>query len=412
MIPGSGGEGQYLDKGFGPLMVFLFNWTSILILKPGTVAILSVASATYLLRMIFNIFGLSVATDSSTGNLSSLQYTWIEKSIAIGCCLLVTLASVISVKWSMRIQSVLTLGKVGALAVIIISSVYYAIFNDPSVIKENLGSPFAGSIFSLTGLALALNNGLWAYEGWNNLNIVAGSLANPAINLPLGIWISVCLVIGLYVLTLFGYYSVLSKEAVALSTTTIGIDFGIKVFGAFGNILIPIFIIASTFSSALSSMVTSSEVVVLAADARQIPRFFRKISPTFGTAARAYWLQGILSVILVTMMGFEGLILVYTFPAWIFYAACVLVLLKLRWTEPEWDRPYRVFITTPILFLFACALLLVASAIADPIPIGISIGVVLFGIPLYYVLLFLFNDKFGSQRSVQKSEMSMVERKN
>ena len=40
MIPGSGGEAQYLSRGIGPLFTYLFDWTSILILKPGTVALM------------------------------------------------------------------------------------------------------------------------------------------------------------------------------------------------------------------------------------------------------------------------------------------------------------------------------------------------------------------------------------
>lgn len=380
MIPGSGGEAQYLARGFSPLMVFLFNWASILILKPGTVAILSVATATYLLSMIFTLAGVEgkVALGESI-------YGWVVKGVAIGCCLVVTLASSLSTKWSNRIQGILTLGKIGALALIIISGIYYALFYDSSIIKANLGAPFEGSKWTIVGFARALDNGLWAFEGWNNLNIVAGDLANPSVNLPLSIWSSMVAVVILYTLTLFGYYAVLPKLVIGPSDT-VGIDFGLKVFGWAGNVLMPLLIASSTFGSALSSMVTSSEIIVLAAHTRQMPPYFRKISPSLGTAARAYWMQGLLAAFLVTLTGFEKLIVVYTFPTWIFYAACVIVLLKLRWTDPELARPYRVFITTPILFLISCSVLLVATAVAEYVAIGISFAVILAGIPLYYVL--------------------------
>lgn len=379
MIPGSGGEAQYLARGFGPLMVFLFNWASILILKPGTVAILAVATAKYLLRLIFAIGNIGI------DSMAPIAKSWTEKGIAMGICILVTMAAALSTKWSNRIQGVLTLGKIGALALVILSGIYYAVFYDSSIVKSNLSSPFEGSIWTVAGFAMALNGGLWAFEGWNNLNIVAGDLVNPTVNLPLSIWISMVAVVTLYLLTLLGYYAVLPKALVAV-TETIGVDFGAEVFGKFGNILMPILVASSTFGSALSSMVTSSEIIVLAALARQMPAYFHKISPKFGTAARAYWMQGILAILMVCISNFQELVVIYTFPTWIFYAACVIVLLKLRYTEPQLERPYRVFLTTPILFLISCIVLFASSAWAQPIHIGASVGVVLFGIPLYYLL--------------------------
>lgn len=400
MIPGSGGEAQYLAR-FGPLMVFLFNWTSIIILKPGTVAILSVATADYLLRMIFNIINGNAAH-----GLSPEVYSWIQKSLAMLVCVIVTLASALSTKWSNRIQGVLTFGKIGALSLVIGSGFYFAIFHDSSIVKANLGQPLEGSFFKLGTFATAMSSGLWAFEGWNNLNIVAGDLANPKVNLPLSIWISMVAVVTLYILTLLGYYSVLPMNQIA-TTSTIGIDFGLRVFGKTGNIIMPLLIASSTFGSALSSMVTSSEIITLAAQNNQLPIYFRKISPTFGTAARAYWMQCILSCLLVLVSGFKELIMVYTFPTWIFYAACVAVLLRLRFTEPNLERPYKVWFSTPILFLLACMGLQVSSLVADPIYVSISFAVVLLGIPLYFFLEHLV----GGETKSKSEKPSMSERR-
>lgn len=378
MIPGSGGEAQYLAQGLGPLMVFLFNWTSILLLKPGTVAILASATSSYLLEMTLELFAIG------TG-LSDSHKGWIIKGGAIAVCIIVTLASALSTKWSNRIQSVLTLGKIGALALIIFSGVYYAIFVDSSAVKNNLGSPFANSQFAFGKLALALTSGLWAFEGWNNLNIVAGSLANPKVNLPLSIWISMVAVLTLYIMTLLGYYAVLPMAAITASAETIGVTFGQTVFGKVGNVIMPFLIASSTFGSALSSMVTSSEIIVLAALTGQMPRYYAKISPTFDTAARAYWQQGLLAIVLVLLSDFSGLITIYTFPTWIFYSACVVVLLKLRWTAPKLERPYRVWVTTPFLFLAASLFLQATSLWGEPILVSASLGTVLLGIPIYYL---------------------------
>lgn len=357
MIPGSGGEAQYLSQGFGPLMVFLFNWTSIVILKPGTVSILALATAKYLYEMLDQL--IPALKFKSTTTLAV-----VEKLLAAIICLIVTLAAALSTKWSNRVQNGLAFGKLGALALIICSGLYYAI-KDPRAIKANLGRPFEGSSSSFESVSGALINGLWAYEGWNNLNIVAGNLANPRVNLPLSIWISMVAVVSLYLFTWLGYYAVLDKALIA-KTETVGAEFGVKVFGLAGNIIMPILIASSTFGSALSSMITSAEIVVLAASTGQLPKYFKKVSPTFGTAARAYWLQGVISAALVTLADFDQLMLIYTIPTWIFYAACVVVLLKLRVTAPKMERPYKVWLSTPILFLVSCVFVI--------------------GVPLYYLV--------------------------
>ena len=44
-IPESGGEYQYLHRAWGPLPAFLFTWTSTLITRPGSIAIICLICA-------------------------------------------------------------------------------------------------------------------------------------------------------------------------------------------------------------------------------------------------------------------------------------------------------------------------------------------------------------------------------
>lgn len=382
-IPGSGGEAQYIQHGFGSWATFLFNWTSILLLKPGTVAILSTASANYLLMMAF-----AIGSGDTAGHEQELvkQHVWLVKIIGIACCIIVTLCASLSTKWSHRIQRVLTVGKLLALASVILLGLYYVALRDTSIVRSNLGRPFRGTASAVDSYAKAFCLGLWAFEGWNNLNIIAGDLVNPHRILPLSIWISVSAVVLLYLMTLLGYYCVLPASIIT-SSEIIGVEFGQAVIGRAGSILMPLFIAMSTFGAALSSMATSFELVVLAAETGQLPSLFARFNQRTGTAIYAYMLQCLLSSLLVLSSGFESLVMIYTFPQWLFYGAVVVILLMMRWKEPERPRPYRVWLSTPIIFLISCLVLMGATFWAEKIQVGAAFLVVLLGLPIYFLFI-------------------------
>ena len=52
MIPKSGGEFPILLEAFGPIPAFLFVWTSSIVLKPSSLAILSLTFAQYFLAAL------------------------------------------------------------------------------------------------------------------------------------------------------------------------------------------------------------------------------------------------------------------------------------------------------------------------------------------------------------------------
>lgn len=47
MIPKSGGEYPYLMDGFGPVLAYLYSWTTIIVLKPSSFAIIALSCAEY-----------------------------------------------------------------------------------------------------------------------------------------------------------------------------------------------------------------------------------------------------------------------------------------------------------------------------------------------------------------------------
>ena len=70
---------------------------------------------------------------------------------------------------------------------------------------------------SLGNFAIAFYSGLWAYDGWNNLNYVTEEIINPKKNLPLSIVIAIPMVTICYLLVNLSYLTVMSPSEMVIS---------------------------------------------------------------------------------------------------------------------------------------------------------------------------------------------------
>jgi len=76
-----------------------------------------------------------------------------------------------------------------------------------------------------------------------------------------------------------------------------------------------------------------------------------------------------------------------TLGIWPFYALAVGAVFLMRKRRPDAERPYRTvgYPVVPLLFLLASVAMLVNSVIEQPLDTAISFGVILAGIPAYYI---------------------------
>ena len=59
-----------------------------------------------------------------------------------------------------------------------------------------------------------------------------------------------------------------------------------------------------------------------------------------------------------------------SFALWLVVGVSVAGLLYLRWKEPTWERPIRVPLILPIIFLLCCVFLVLVPAITRPLETG------------------------------------------
>ncbi|CAG9954159.1 unnamed protein product [Clonostachys rosea f. rosea IK726] len=416
-IPLNGGPQVYLAKIFGELSGFLFTWVAVLVLKPGSAAIIAIIMGEYLVRAF---------APTNADELSP----WVSKGIAMGGVVIVTIMNCISTKMGTKANDILMLLKFVALIGVTITGIVVAITGfsyDGSPNKEWKSDWFTDTSDDLSAWAVALYAGLWAYDGWDNTSYVVGEFINPSRDLPRVIHTAMPLVILSYVAGNVVYFLVLPIEDIN-SSNTVAVAFGHKVFGPIGALVLALVVSASCFGALNSSTFTSSRLIYVAGKEGYIPGFFGRLGvgaaseelrvsrqysqSWFSKKARSCFADGdmglfytpifalILNLVLTLaycVVGeFGTLVTFYGVAGYTFYFMTVLGVIVLRVKEPNLERPYKTWIVTPVVFCCVSLFLLSRAVFAQPLQTVIVIAFVLVGIPVFF--LFVRRRKVSAKR--------------
>ncbi|GAA6059737.1 hypothetical protein JCM10212_001945 [Sporobolomyces blumeae] len=351
-LPMNGGAQAYLSAAYGPLPSYCFSFTAVTALKPGSQAIISIIGAEYICRILWHTAFSSDPRAAARG-----VPTLAIKGVAIICLVLVSALQAWSTKAGTRAQIVVTAFKVIAIVVIFIGGIVWLGLGRVASDFAFDGEP------SATGLALALFSALWAYDGFDQANYVARDCKPGA--LPKMINISLALIVVLFVLANVAYCIVLPFNVVS-ATSTIGLDFGRAIGGAIGAVIFALIVGISCIGALNSSLYTSSRLVVAAGEQGFLPKVFSEFNSRRQTPINGLILSSSLSIVFILLGDFSNLTLFYGVTAW-FWNLCVVVgLLVLRVREPTLKRPYRTWLSTPILFASTALFLLVLSCFSKP----------------------------------------------
>ena len=178
MKPQAGGEYVYVRDAYGPLAGFLYSWTWFLITKPASITTIT----TGLVRILetFSVFSFfSHACFSYPFTVTYGQMVAIAATVLV-CAWL----NYVGVRRAGEFQFLFTLLKVrsprNCSRGLLLWPGNVGEFHDRICWSQRR----RGWIFFA-----ALVAALWAYDGWNDLNMVAGEIRNPQHNIPLSlIW--------------------------------------------------------------------------------------------------------------------------------------------------------------------------------------------------------------------------------
>jgi APA family basic amino acid/polyamine antiporter len=227
---------------------------------------------------------------------------------------------------------------------------------------------------------------LWAYYGWHETSYNAAEFRNPQRDLPKALTFGTLIVSVTYVLANLAYYAVLTPLQVAQSPRVAATALA-SIFGASAASILALLIMVSTFGAANGMILSGPRIPFVMARDRVFFRAAGVTNPKTKTPILAIVIQGFWASVLCTVGTFQQLITYAVFTICIFFVLAAFAVMRLRKTRPELHRPFKtpLYPWLPIVTAVANGGLIINTIAADPKGSIIGIGMVLVGLPLYYV---------------------------
>lgn len=378
-IPEAGGEYAYLRAAYGPFFGFLYGWTQAWVAKSGSIATLATLFfyylATFAPSLEAQLFVIPLPIGPGGG---PLEVRWGQLA-SMAVILLLGFINHFGVKIGGAVQIIVTVVKVTlilAVVVVGLTSSVGTIANYSTSIPSYTGG--------WAGFFAALVAALWAYDGWNNVNMIASEVNNPQRNLPRALIAGVLAVIAIYLLTNLAYFYVLPAGDVAKSDR-VAAEMMSRVAGHPGAAAVSIAAMISIFAALNGSILSGSRVPYALAKDGLFFQACSAVHPVFGTPSNSILLLSIWSSVLVLTGRYEELYTLVIFPSWILYAMATASVIVLRYKRPDLHRPYKTigYPVVPVLFVLVAVALIFSTLVKSPRESVLGLGIIAAGLPFY-----------------------------
>lgn len=380
-MPGAGGEYVYLTEAYGPLWGFLYSWTQMWVAKSGSIATLATAFFEYTAHF-----------------LPQFEKVWftagpfaVKYGQVFALVLILALGGInyLGVRIGGDVQVAVTAVKVGLIACVILAGLVYShpVYSYPAAAAALPANPAPPPLFA--GFIAALVAALWAYDGWNNVGMVASEVKRPQRNLPLALIGGTAGVIAIYMLANWAYFRVLSPAEVGahkLVAAEMMQRIGGSSLGSAGASAVSIAAMISIFAALNGSILTGARVPYAAARDGLFFRAAARVHPAFHTPGVSILMLSAWSSVLVLSGKYEELFDFVIFGSWILYAMATASVFVLRRKRPDLNRPYRTlgYPVVPLLFLAGATVLEISTLWTKPRQSIAGIFLILMGLPFYF----------------------------
>lgn len=375
-FPHAGGEYVYLYESFGPFAAFLYGWTRFWIAGPASIAAYAVGSATFLA-------GIWLPTDAVTRAIVSLSL--IALFTALNCM------SVLFSGWSQTFLTALKIFTVVGLA----SGALF--FGDASqgLFAGTTAATSPGAWPGLSAIGAATLAALWAYDGWNNLPMMAGEMRNPSRSVPISLGLGMAFILILYSAINYSYFVALPFAEVLNSNSTLYPDSlpvatkaAMTFLGPISVKLLAVAFVISAIGAMNGQILAGARVPFAMARSGLFFSALGKVSNRAQVPVVSVIVQSLIACLLALSGTFDQLTDSVVFASWIFYGTTTAAVFKFRQLDRKSNSPGPQFKTpgyplVPALFIVLAALLVGNTIYTTPVQSLLGLGFIALGLPAY-----------------------------
>ncbi len=323
MLPEAGGAYVYIREAFGPLPAFLSAWMNAGLISSGAIAAVAMGFAGYLERFL--------PLGAVGGPIGAAAITIIA----------LTATNVLGIRPGVAVQNVLTIAKIAALAGLIVGGLVLVLGPaDAAVAAAPANAPVAPSL--ARGFAAAFVAVLFTIGGWQQMNMIAGEIRDPARNIPRALAIGIGIVIVVYLGVTGTYLSALGRDGLAASAAPAA-DTAARFGGAAAATAMTVAAMLSILGFVNVALLTNARVVFALGSDVPVLRAAGTVHARFGSPWVALVLLGgwSLALLFLARGSIDTLLGGVVFADWIFFALGAASVFRLRALRPDAVRPYR-----------------------------------------------------------------------
>ena len=339
--PNAGGDYHFLHRAFGRNISFIYGWSRATIINTGSIALLAF------------VFGDYMSTLIHLGTYSSAIW-------ALLIVVLLTAVNLAGIHASSAMQTWLTLIEIVGLLAVVVAGFW-------------VDAPASGTIQwfaqapAPTQWGLCLVFVLLTFGGWNEAAYISAELKGGPRTMVWVILASMVTLTVIYLLVNTALLLGLGLSGLSQSKTAAGELLGLA-FGPWAQKALGLFVAIAALTSINATMFVGARTNFAVGSDWKALRKLGQWQLDIGSPKQALLLQAVISIGLIALGtqeadGFSAMV-EFTAPVfWGFLFLVGLALLRLRQTDPDTTRPFKVplYPLLPLIFCAVCAWLTYSS---------------------------------------------------
>lgn len=357
-MPEAGGPYVYITEAFGKPGGFVYGWSMTIGNYIPLVAMLAIAFATNLAKLIPGI------TDTGI------------KMIATAIILALMILNICGTKLGSTVANIFTVGKLLALILVIVGG--FVVLS-----PENFTTVVPEAESASSGVLSAAFPAFLAFGGYYQLAYMAGDIKDPKKTLPKALIIGMIIVIAINILISVACVGSVGFAALAGSETPV-VDAGTAIFGTAGTVIVTIGACVSIFGALNGGIMSYPRVTFSMSQHGLMFKSFGRLHSKFNTPYVPTMFICLVALIFVWTGSFSTLLAINVFAGRILECVVCLSLLVLRKKKPDLERPLKMPgypVTTVLAIIITLAICLTCTRTQ----MLQSIALMATSIPAYFV---------------------------